>query len=327
MLEMILAGWMSQAITVAADLGVADALADGPLAIDELARKVDADKDALGQLMRALICRGVFRRRRDGRYELNPLSDTLRSSAPVSLAGAARFFGSKQHREHWSMLTSSVRTGQPGVPALRGMDWFAYASADPEYGERFNQAMTSISEFEAPPVVAAYDFARFRTIVDVGGGHGRLLAAILAATPTARGVLFDLPEVIAGAPALLSARGVDDRVEVVGGSFFDSVPAGRDAYVLKHVIHDWGDDEALQILRNVRSAAAGAGTVLLVEFVIPRHNRDFFGKWADLEMLNGGSARERTADEYRRLFDKAGLRMTRVVPTVAPFSLIEARAA
>jgi C-methyltransferase len=325
MMEMILAGWMSQAITAAADLGLADALANGPLAIDDLARKVDADAETLARLLRALIAHGVFRQRRDGRYELNPLADTLRSGAPASLAGAARFYGSRLHREHWSMLTSSVRTGQPGVPALRGMDWWAYAAATPEFGDLFNEAMTSITDLAAPPVVASYDFTPFRTIVDVGGGHGRLLAAILAATPTSRGVLFDLPEVVAGAPALLRERGVADRVEVVGGSFFEAVPSG-DAYVLKHVIHDWSNDEAVQILRNVRSAAGSSGVVLLVEMVIPRHHREFLGKLLDLEMLNGGPARERTADEYRRLLARAGLRMTRVVPTAGPYSLVEARA-
>lgn len=325
MMEMILAGWMSQAITTAADLGLADALADGPLALDDLARKVDADAETLARLLRALIARGVFRQRRDGRYELNPLANTLRADAPASLAGAARFYGSRLHREHWSMLTSSVRTGQPGVPALRGMDWWAYAAATPEFGDLFNEAMTSFSELAAPPVVAAYDFTPYRTIVDIGGGHGRLLAAILAATPTSRGVLFDLPEVVAGAATLLTERGVADRVEVIAGSFFDGVPSG-DAYVLKHIIHDWGDAEAVCILRNLRQAGGSTGVVLLVEMVIPRHHRESLGKLLDLEMLNGGPARERTADEYRRLLARADLRMTRVAPTAGPYSLIEARA-
>lgn len=326
MLEMILAGWTSQALTTAADLGVADALADGPLAIGDLARKVDADPERLARLMRALTSRGVFRQRRDGRYALNALATTLRSDASASLAGAARFYGSRLHREHWSMLTDSVRTGKPGVPTLRGMDWWQFSAANPEFGDLFNGAMTSISELSAPVVAAAYDFSPFPTIVDVGGGHGRLLSAILAATPTARGVLFDLPDVVADAPALLRAHGVADRVDIVGGSFFDAVPDG-DAYVLKNVIHDWDDDEALPILGNIRSALSDRGAILLVEMVIPSHHREFLGNMVDLEMLNGGNARERTADEYRSLLARANLRMTRVVATAGPYSVIEARAA
>lgn len=325
MSEMILAGWTAQAITVAADLGVADALSDGPLPIDELARRVGADQDALHRLLRALISRGVFRQRRDGRYDLSPLGETLRSAGPVSMAGAARFYGSPQHHEHWSALADSVRTGKAAVPALRGVDFFEYAATNPEYGEKFNQAMTSSSELALAPVVAAYDFSPYSTIVDVGGGHGRLLAAVLAATPTARGVLFDRPEVVANAPTLLGERNVADRVEVVAGSFFDRIPTGGDAYVLKHIIHDWCDDDAVRILRNVRAATETSATVLLVEFVIPTHQRESLGKWADLEMLLCVGGRERTEAEFGQLLGRAGFRLTRVVQTASPVSVVEAR--
>lgn len=327
MSEMILATWMSQALTAAAELGVADALADGPLPIDELANRVSADPDALARLLRALISRGVFRRRRDGRYALNRLADTLRSDAEVSLTGAARFYGSRQHREHWTGLTDSIRTGKPVVPALRGKEMFDYLAEDPEFGELFNQAMTSFSELATAMAVAVYDFSGFATIADVGGGHGRLLAAILAAAPDARGVLYDLPQVVAGAPALLQQHGIADRVQITEGSFFDHVPGGADAYVLKNIIHDWPDERALQILSNVRAAARDGATLLLVELVIPGHDREFLGKWADLEMLVIAGARERTAAEYRDLLQRAGFRMTRVVPTAAPFSLVEATTA
>jgi C-methyltransferase len=158
----------------------------------------------------------------------------------------------------------------------------------------------------------------------VGGGHGRLLVAILEATPQSCGVLFDLPQVVAGAPALLSEHGVAERVRIAPGSFFEGVPEGGDAYVLKNVIHDWPDDDALQILSNVRSAAGTGKRVLLAEFVIPRHDREFLGKWADLEMLIGAAARERTAAEYAQLLSRTGFRMTRVVQTASPFSVVEA---
>lgn len=324
MVEMILNAWAAQAITAAADLGIADALADGPLSVEELATAVGADADAVGRLLRALSSRGVFRRRRDGRYELTPLAGTLRSDAAVSVAGMARFVGSPQHREHWSHFTDAVRTGEPIVPKLRGKPMFEYLADEPEFAAVFNNAMTSSSEVAIAGVTAGYDWSRYATIVDVGGGHGRLLAAILEATPQARGVLFDLPDVVAGAQTVFTEFHVDDRVSVVPGSFFDAVAEGGDAYVLKNVIHDWPDDDAVTILGNVRKVAAPGTNVLLVEFVIPGHDREFAGKWADLEMLLVAGARERTAPEYAQLLSRAGFRMTRVMPTASPLSVIEA---
>ncbi|MCV7417126.1 methyltransferase [Mycolicibacterium litorale] len=326
MLEKILGAWVAQGITVAADLKVADALADGPLPIGELAQRVGANPDALARLMRALIGEGVFTQRRDGRYALNALGETLRTDAPMSVAGMARMVGHPAHREHWSALLDAVRTGEATVPKLRGMPGFEYLAQNAELGEIFNDAMTNLSETAVVPLTAAYDFSPFAKILDVGGGHGRFLAAILAATPSARGVLYDLPQVVEGAPELLGRHGVADRVEIVGGSFFDSVPAGANAYVAKNVIHDWPDDQALTILRNIRAAADTGAVLLLAEFVIPEHPRAFIGNWTDLEMLMATAARERTEAEYRKLFEQAGFQLTRVVPTVAPISLIEGRA-
>jgi hypothetical protein len=325
MIDLILAGWMSQAIEAAAELGIADALAAGPLTADDLAHRVGADADALDRLLRALVSRGVFRRHRGGAYGLNALADTLRSDAPTSMAGAALFYGSPQHREDWSTLAEAVRSGKATIPMLRGKTAFEYLNDDPHLAKLFNDAMTSVSALAEGPVVAAFDFTAYPVIVDVGGGHGRLLAAILAATPSARGVLYELPEVAAGAPPQLAKLGVAERVRIETGSFFDGIPAGGDAYVLKHIIHDWPDDEAVRILRNLRAASDAHTTVLLVETVIPEHDREFIGKWADLEMLLGANGRERTAAEYRALLERAGLRMTRVVPTVSPFSLVEAK--
>ena len=327
MMEMILATWVSQAITAAAQLGVADALATGPLTIEELAARVGADADALRRLLRALIGRGIFRRRRDGRYELNSLASTLCSDAPVSMTSAARFYGSREQRERWTLLVDSVRTGKTVVPVLRGKESFDYFAGQPELAELFNQTMTSVSELADGTVVAGYDFSAYPTIVDVGGGHGPLLAAILAGAPASRGVLYDLPSVVAHAPNLLRDHKVADRVRIAEGSFFDSVPAGGDAYILKNIIHDWPDEKAVQILRNVRAAAGPRATVLLVELVIPKHDRDFPGKWVDLEMLLNLGARERTAAEYQELLSQAGFQMTRVVQTASPLSVVEARAA
>jgi hypothetical protein len=326
MLEMILSAWVAQGIAAAAQLGVADALADGPLRPDELARRVAANPDTLDRLMRALVSEGVFRRTRDGRYALNPLADTLRTDAPVSVGAMAKLVGSPQHREHWSHLDDAVRTGEAVIPKLRGQSAFDYMGSVPELAAIFNDAMTSISELAIAPVAAAYDFTRFGTIADVGGGHGRLLAAVLTAAPAARGMLYDLPHVVEGAPAMLTKYEVAERVRVIPGSFFDNVPAGADAYVLKNIIHDWPDEEALTILRNVRAAAAPGATLLLIEAVIPDHDREFLGKWVDMEMLIGIAARERSEDDYRRLYQQAGFQLTRVVETASPFSVVEGTA-
>jgi hypothetical protein len=323
---LIFSAWISQAITVVADLGVADALASGPLPINDLAGKVGADPDALRRLLRFLISKGIFAQRDDGVYELTPLADLLRSDAPVSMTAMARLIGSRQHREHWSLLTEAIKTGASVVPTLRGKSFFDYLGDDPEFAQVVNDAMTSSSELWFGAVVEAYDFTRYSTIIDVGGGHGRLLAAILASASNTRGVLYDLPEVIAGAAPLLRENRVAERVRLVEGSFFDEVPAGGDIYVLKHIIHDWDDDAAIRILRNVRSAAAVGATLLLVEGVVPGNTDESFFKLTDMEMLLVNNGRERTADEYRRLLDEAGFRMIGVVDTPSSVSIIEARA-
>ena len=249
MAELVVGAWLAQAIAVAADLRIADALADGPLGCDELADRVGADPGALGRLLRALVGRGIFCRRSDGRYDLTPLAATLRWEAPDSVAAFTRFVGSAQHHEYWSHCIDAVRTGGAVIPKLHGMEAFDWFESQPELNEVFNLAMTNLSEMAVGAVTAAYDFARFRTVVDVAGGHGRLLAGILAATPTATGVLFDLPHVVAGAEPLLSKHRVAERVRIVEGSFFDAVPEGADLYVLKNIIHDWPDDKVSRFSR------------------------------------------------------------------------------
>ncbi|MCV7343348.1 methyltransferase [Mycolicibacterium rhodesiae] len=324
MMELIMGAWTAQLISAAAELGIADELANGPATGEELARRLNVDQDALRRMLRALIGVGVFRHRNDGRYELTALAETLRTDSPVSMAGMARWVGSAQHREHWSHVADAIRTGSAVVPALRGKPIFDYLADEPALGGIFNQAMTGLSESSVTAVVAAYDFSRFATIADIGGGHGRLLAAILASAPQAHGVLFDLPEVVAGAPALLREYGVENRTRIDPGSFFESAPEAADAYVLKHVIHDWPDDDAVRILQSVRTAARLGARVLLIEFVIPDHDRNFHGKWVDIEMLVVANARERTAAEYGQLLERAGFRLERVVDTVGPISILEA---
>jgi hypothetical protein len=260
----------------------------------------------------------VFASGTDGTFRLTPLADTLRTDAPVSMRAWALFIGSPEHWDHWSHLVDSVRTGEPAVP-----DAFALFESSPEYGAAFNGAMTTISNLVREPVLAACDFSRFRTVVDVGGGHGSLLAGILQRTPTAQGVLFDLPSVTAGASDVLRAHGVEQRCRVESGSFFDSVPAGGDAYLLKNIVHDWEPAKALAILRNVRAAIEPDGRLLLVELVIPEGDGAYSGKFIDLEMLLIAGGRERTLREYREFLPHAGFELTDAVRTASPVWVLE----
>ena len=255
------------------------------------------------------------------------MADALRTDAPGSVRDLVLFWGRPQHWEHWGNLPYSVQTGQPSVDALRGKPVFDWLDDNPEFATVLNDGVTSVSDMEFEPVLAAYDFCAFGTVVDVGGGHGRLLAAILRKTAQSRGILFDMDPVVVGAPAVLEAEGVADRCTVLGGSFFESVPQGGDAYVLKHIVHDWDESKVKQILRNVRAAMATNTKLLVLEAVVPVDDREHLSTILDLEMLVVGTGRERTAAEYTDLLRATGFRNTRVIPTVGPTSIVESEAA
>ncbi|NEW42332.1 hydroxyneurosporene methyltransferase [Nocardia cyriacigeorgica] len=324
LLEMLAAGWLTQAIHAAADLGVADALADGPRDGADLAQAVGADEDALHRLLRLLISHGIFTRRRDGRYALTPMAQALRADSVVSLRDAALFFGSKIHRDNWTQLVDVVRSGDAVGGTVDGIPLFDYLRTDRELGALFDRAMTSIDDLGRLPLLSAYDFGRYRTLVDVGGGRGALLTEILRRAPQSRGILFDLPEVVADARPRLTELGVADRCAVVAGSFFDAVPEGGDAYLLKHVIHDWPVDQATRILRNVRAAMSPQARLLLIELVLPDDARPHPSKYIDLEMLVNTGGRERNAAEYRALLAECGFTLASVTPTLSPENVLEA---
>jgi O-methyltransferase domain/Dimerisation domain len=314
----------AQAVCTAAKFGIADALEDGPLTVEDIAIRVDAHPDAIARLMRLLSSRSIFARTADGRYRLTPMADALRTGSPVSMRAMALLTGSPEHWEHWGHLPDSVRTGSAFVPTLRGMSLFEYLETNPAFADIFNDAMTSVSNLAIKPLLAAYDFSRFRTIVDIGGGHGALIGAILQRSPASSGILFDLSSVTEGAPSVLGEAGVSHRCTIESGSFFTEVPLGGDAYVLKAIVHDWAEADAVRILKNVRSVMATDSTLLLIEMVIPEDRRPHTGKLLDLDMLLTNGGRERTSVEYAMLLEKAGFRMNRIVPTVAPMSIIEA---
>lgn len=314
--------WVSQSIAVVAKLGVADALAEGARTSDELAAATGSHGPSLFRVLRALASVGVFVEESPGRFALTPVGETLRSG-PGSLRGMAVFLGEPFHARAVGDLLHCVRTGKPAFEHVHGARFFDYVTAHPDAAEVFDAAMTSNTSAQRDAVVEAYDFSGIGTIVDVAGGHGTLLAAILQAAPALKGILFDLPHVAAKARAVFEATGVDRRVEVASGDFFKALPAG-DAYIMKHIIHDWDDDACVKILQNCREAMRGDGRVLVVDGVIPPGNDPFPGKLLDLEMLimtNGG--RERTRAEFEALFARAGLKLSRVVPTRSEVSIVE----
>ncbi|WP_235204405.1 acetylserotonin O-methyltransferase [Nocardia otitidiscaviarum] len=325
LLELQMTGFLAPAIQAAAQLGIADALADGPKRVEELARAVGADADALERLLRLLVSFDVFTRRRDGTYALNGMSRALRSDGEVTLRDLSLFFGSEYHRRHWTHLADAVRTGKPVGPALDGAGFFEYAAEHRELGELFDRAMASVNTLAIEPLLAAYDFGRFGTVVDIGGGRGALLAAILRRHRDARGILFDLPRVLAEPPDEITELALAQRLTLRSGSFFESVPEGGDAYLLEHILHDWPDADAERLLRTVRAAMAPDATLLVIEILLPEHHRPHAGKFIDLEMLVNSGGRERTAERFRDLLSRSGFTLVRTVDTAAPDSILEAR--
>jgi O-methyltransferase domain len=311
----------TKALGAAADLGVADALRAGPLANGLLAERVGADADALGRLLRLLTSLGYFTDvggTGSGPWKNNSTSELLRADHRDSMRDWVLFLGSDWMGTIWNELPAAVRTGGSGTEVAFGLEYFDLMRERPETGELFDAAMAAASRFTAPFVCAGYEFGTFQRICDVGGGTGTLLASILTAFPRLHGVVFDLPAVVAGAPAVLTERKVADRVEVVGGDFFEEVPKGCDLYLLQSIIHDWDDESAVRILRRVREAMPAEARVLLLEAVVPAGPVQHPTKYADLLMLVlTGRGRERTEVKYRALAEQAGLQLHRVVNLLA----------
>lgn len=315
--------WSTQIIYVAAKLGIADLLENGPQSIDALARATQTHAPSLYRLMRALAGLGVFVENEDEAYATTTLGRCLVSGSPGALRARAILNGEDWYRG-WGGLLHSVRTGETAFDHIAGMPFFDHLAANPETASTFNEAMASATEGAARAVADAYDFSRCRIIVDLGGGTGAFLAGILKANPQARGVLFDRPSVVAAAALLLSRAGVADRCDVVGGDFFEAVPSGGDLYILSWIIHDWDDDRSVAILKNCRRAMSGDERLLVIEQVVPPGNQPSLSKLYDLHMLALSGGRERREDEYRALLAAADLDLTRIIPTAVPRSVIEA---
>jgi hypothetical protein len=324
LMRLLAGAQVSQAIHVAATLGVADLLSAGPRASDELAAETGAHAGSLYRLLRALAAVGVLHEDEQRRFALTPVGELLRPDVPGSLHGWAAFVGRPYIRAAWSELEHSIRTGETAFRHVHGTDVWSYRAEHPGESEIFDRAMESLTGSLNRALLDAYDFGRFETVVDVGGGNGALLSALLGAYPAMRGILFDQQHVVANARSTLDAAGVADRCTVVAGSFFEEVPAGGDAYAMKSILHDWDDPEAGAILRVCRGAMADGARLLLVERVVGAANEDPRTKFSDLNMLVAPGGRERTIEEWGALLASADFRLDDATPTASGFFVVEA---
>jgi hypothetical protein len=317
--------WISQAIAVVAELGIADLVQDGSKTCEELAALTGTHPGALYRLLRAVASVGVFVEETPGRFSSTPIAALLSANLPHSWRAAAVMSSQSWTWQPWGALLYSVKTGQPAFEQVFGMTFDTYLEEHPDAADIFQAFMNVATAEEASAVAPVYDFAGVQTVVDVGGGRGALLAAILKANPHLRGILFDAPHVVAGARDLLETHGVAEHCDLVGGDFFAAVPAGGDVYLLKWILVSWDDERCVGILKNCRRAMLGHGKVLVIERLIPPGNEPFFGKLADLNLLVMYQGRHRSEPEYRQLFQQAGFELTRIIPTSSPteFSVIE----
>ncbi|MFF4403742.1 methyltransferase [Streptomyces sp. NPDC001404] len=328
MMQLTSGAWIAQALSAAATLGVADEMAAGPRPVGEIAKAVGVDETNLYRLLRALADAQVFEELPDRCFALTPVGELLREDIHGSMRGWAHKFARPYHRAAWGQLLEVLRTGRSGFDLAFGKSGFEYLSEHPDDAESLDVEMTSIATRLTAPIVQRYDFGRFGTVVDCGGGRGALLAAILSANPRVRGVLYDLPHVVERAGQPLVEAGVLDRCELVGGSFLDSVPAGGDAYLFSQVIHNWDDTDVVRILSNCRAQLRSEDSrVLFAEYLIPDDPRQpSLSKLIDLEMMVicEPGAQHRTREDFRRLFERAGLRLIGVTDGPGSLGLVEA---
>ena len=324
LLDLITGSMVTQAIHVAAKLGVADLLAAGPLTAAEIARRSDADADATYRVLRLLASHEIFAEGPDGRFALTPLAQGLRADAPLSMRGLALLLGHPLAWEDWGNLLLAVTSGDPVLPQLRGMGGYEFLMANPEFAVVFESGMGSLSQLETEPILAAYDFSGFDTVVDVFGGQGGLLAGILKAAPGSRGILADQRAEHLGAAAFFGEAGLADRVSIDTAGLFEKIPSGGDAYLMKHILHEWPESQAVDILHNARRAIGDGGKLLLMEYVVPEGGQQHLGKLIDLWLMILMGGKERTTAQYAELLARTGFRLDRVVGTGSPVSIIEA---
>ncbi|MBD3672593.1 MAG: methyltransferase [Planctomycetaceae bacterium] len=323
MSKMITGAWVSQLVYVIAKLKIADLIAEEPKTAEEVAGLTDTQPDMMSRFLRAAASVGLFAENDEHQFESTPLAETLRSDLPHSQWALAIMMG-EEHYRCWGELLYSLETGKKSFDKLYGQPVFEYLGEHPEAAKIFDAAMTSVHGRESLPMAKAYDFSQFGSLVDIGGGNGSLLATILGEHGSVNGAIYDLPNVIKRTRESLASSPVADRIELISGSFFESAPEGYDCYLMRHIIHDWTDEECGIILQNCHAAMPDGAKLLVAESVIPPGNEPFFGKLLDLTMMLIPGGKERTEEEYRKLFAENGFTLTQVVPTETEVSFVEA---
>jgi hypothetical protein len=321
-LQLLNGAHVAGAVSCLAQLGVPDLIEGAPKSAEELASQIGVDPQALYRLMRATASVGVLSEGSDGKFSQTPMSTVLRSDGTPSLRALAIMGGREWHGRGWSHLEYCVRTGKQALEQIYGAHIFEYLKQNPAEAQIFNDAMTQLSMIDSPAVADAYNFDGIRSIVDVGGGHGLLLATILKKNTNMKGTLYEMPHVLAGARNG-PLKPVMERCTFASGDMFSSVPAGADAYIMKHIIHDWPDDRCVQILKACRKGVNPGGRLLVVDSVIQPGNDFSPSKFLDLQMLIFPSGCERTEKQFRDLFAAAGWKLSRIIPTAATDSIVE----
>ncbi|HJS51994.1 MAG TPA: methyltransferase [Pyrinomonadaceae bacterium] len=324
MLQMMSGLWVSRGIWVAAKLGISDHLADGPKTADELAKLTDTHSDSLYRILRMLAMVGIYKEDGERKFSLTPLSETLLSDAVGTLRGAAIAEMGEVHYAAWGNIMHSVRTGEIAFDNHFGMDIWQYFQKDPEKAENFNRYMAASSELLNQAISTQYDFSSYKKLIDVGGGIGGMISAILDKNPGLNGAIYDAPSVVEQAKGFLASRGLSDRCETIAGDFFQSVPAGGDIYSMRWILHDWEDSKSITILENIKNVLPASGKLVLAEAVVPEVGEPHFSKFFDLIMLTMTGGRERTEKEWGTLLKRAGYRIERIIPTESFLSIIEA---
>lgn len=324
MLDLLMQSFAIKATFATARIGVPDQLRSGPVSIEALSNATGTHAPSLYRVLRALASVGIYRELADGRFALTRASQALRSDHPTSIRDLCVMAAEPWHEQMWIEMVHALKTGRSAFVQAHGEPVFEYLQRNPEAGAVFDRAMTAQSRAHSAAIAAAYPTDKVSTLADIGGGRGQLLSALLVRNPELRGTLFDQPSAVQEAQTTLADAGVQTRCELISGSFFDSVPAGADVYMLKHIIHDWNDDAALAILRNCYRAMKPTSKLVLIEAIVPPGNQPSFSKLTDLEMLvltDGG--RERTKTEFVSLLSRAGFSLHRVLPTGSTLSLLE----
>lgn len=325
MTRMIYGFMLSQAIYVAANLGLADLLENGPRSSEELACATSMHAPSLYRVLRTLAAIGVFEETEPGLFGLTPLGETLRTGAEGSLRPLAVCMGGQCNWQAWGDILHSIKTGESAFEHVFGTGFFQHLDRHPDNARMFLEAMNCCAGLYNEAIVAGYDFSRFGKIVDIGGGQGKLVAAILKANPSTQGVLFDTPNQTPGAQRLFEQEEIADRCETITGDFLESVPEGGDAYLLKHIIHDWDDHRAIEILKNCHRSMSKDARLLLIEEIITRDSEFAPAKVLDIQQLLMPGGRERTREEYGKLLEAAGFELTAIIPTQSSLSIIESK--